>query len=291
MSEKQQKPKSVFQVARELEEQQRREEQEAEAKALALAQEQKEKERIAYEKRIREERIELMRLKQGLIEESETIREEEEEVRKYTLRQKLSNYFYHNKWWLWFAAFCAFVAGFLIYQQVTAVRPDMTILLISDNPDFATMCSKEISALFEQYIEDENGDGKTVVEVYYIPSSEKSAVRNMQSGESTKLFAEFQIGDSLLVISDDEADTFIEASKNLVDLEEFYPDNEHVEEYRFLLSGTDFAKAVDWPYEMDDDVYVGIRKVKPTFSDAKKMQENYDIAFPALQKLIEEMSK
>ncbi len=286
MSEKKEKPKSVFQVARELEEQQRQDTQAAEAKALALAEEKKEQERIAYEKRIREERIELMRLKQGLIDESETIREETGETRKYSFWERTKNYFYHNKWWLWIAAFFVFVGGFLVVQQVTTVRPDMVVLLISDDADFATMCSKEIADLFEQYIGDENGDGKTLVEVYYIPASENESAMNAYSGNSTKLFAEFQIGQSLLVISDDEADEFIQASQNLVNLEEFYPDNPLVQEHRFLLSETDFARDVDWPYAMDADIYIGIRRVKQTFDDAKEMQENFDIAFPVLQKFI-----
>ncbi len=288
MKEKQEKPKSVFQIAKEMEEAQQREEAEAEAKARELARQQEAQRRAEYEKKIRQERIELMRLKQGVIEESELIKEEKEEKKKYTLWQKIKNFFYHNTWWLWFAVFFVALGGFLVYQQIATVRPDMVVLLIVDDADFDAMCSREISALFEQYIEDENGDGNTVVEVYYIPASEDSASRNAYSGESTKLFAEFQMGDSLLVISDDAADEYIVAEENLEDLEQYFGEYEQIEDYRFLLSDTDFAEAVDWPYELDKDIYIGIRQVKPTFSFEEEMQKNYDIAFPALQKFIEE---
>ncbi len=290
MSEKnkKEKQKSVFQIAREIEEQQQREEAEAEAKARELARQKKEQERIAYEKRIREERIELIRLKQGVIEESETIREEQEEEKHYTLWQRIQNFFYHNKWWLWIAVFLVFTGGFLVVQQVLKVRPDMVILLIADDPDFGTMCPENISDLFEQYIEDENGDGKVRVDVYYIPSSEKSASRNMYSGESTKLFAEFKMGDSLLVISDDAADEFILPDQNMEDLEKHFGEYEEIDGHRFLLSGTAFDETIEWPYGIDEDFYIGIRCVKPTFSDAKKMQENFDIAFAALEQFIAE---
>ncbi len=291
MSEKKQKKpkeKSVLEIAREMEAQQQAAAAEAEAKAREIAQKAEEERRIAYEKQLREERLELIRLKQGVIEESETIHEEQEEQKKYTIWQKIGNFFYHNKWWMGIGCFMAFVVGFLIYSTITTVRADLVVLLVSDDDAFNAQCSYRIEEIFEQYIEDENGDGKISVDVYYIPSSEASAQMSGFTGDSTKLFAEFQIGESLLVISDLDADAFIVPDSTLDDLEPHFGDYTQTEAFRFYLHDTDFAESVGWTEPLDKDIYIGIRKVKDTFSFKEEMQENYDIAFPALRKFIEE---
>ncbi len=291
MSEKNQKKpkeKSVLEIAREMEAQQQAAAAEAEAKARALARQAEEERKAAYEKQLREERLELMRLKQGVIEESETIREEQEEQKQYTIWQKIGNFFYHNKWWMGIGGFFVFVVGFLVYSTLTTVKADLIVLLVSDDDSFNAQCSYRIEEIFEQYIEDENGDGEISVDVYYIPASEESAMQSGYTGDSTKLFAEFQIGDSLLVISDEDADAFIVPDSTLDDLEPHFGDYAQTEGFRFYLHDTDFAEAVGWEEELDKDIYIGIRKVKDTFSFKEKMQENYDIAFPALQKFIEE---
>ena len=287
---KQTKPteKSVLEIAREMEAQQQAAAAEAEAKARETAQKAEEERRIAYEKQLREERLELIRLKQGVIEESETIHEEQEEQKKYTIWQKIGNFFYHNKWWMGIGCFMAFVVGFLIYSTVTTVRADLVVLLVSDDDAFNAQCSYRIEEIFEQYIEDENGDGEISVDVYYIPSSEASAQMSGFTGDSTKLFAEFQIGESLLVISDLDADAFIVPDSTLDDLEPHFGDYTQTEAFRFYLHDTDFAESVGWTEPLDKDIYIGIRKVKDTFSFKEEMQENYDIAFPALRKFIEE---
>ncbi len=287
-NEKTEKPKNLFEVAKEIEEEQRREQLRIEAEQQEAAQRLEEERRIAYEKKLREERIELMRLKQGVIEESETIHEEKEEEKKYTLREKVSNYFYHNKWWMGFAAFFVGLAGFLTVQVLTTVHPDVVVLLISDNQLFNVDCSENISTLLEQYTEDANGDGKVTVDVYYIPASEASAANSGYTGDSTKLFAEFQLGDSLLVISDSEADTFIAADQNLADLEADFGGYSQTEGVRFYLSDTEFAEAVGWDEPLDEDIYIGIRRVKDEFSFKEEMQEKFDVAYPALRKFIEE---
>ncbi len=286
--EKKPKEKSVLDIAREMEAQQQAAAAEAEAKAREIARQAEEERKLAYEKQLREERLELIRLKQGVIEESETIHEEQEEQKKYTIWQKISNFFYHNKWWMGIGCFFAFVVGFLIYQTVTTVRADLVVLLVSDDASFNAQCSYRIEEIFEQYIEDENGDGEISVDVYYIPASEESANKSGYTGDSTKLFAEFQIGESLIVISDLDADAFIVPDSTLEDLEPHFGEYAQTEGFRFYLSDTGFAEAVGWTETLDEDIYIGIRRVKDTFSFKETMQENYEIAFPALRKFVEE---
>lgn len=285
---KKEKEKSLFEVAREIEEQQRREELRIEAEQQEAAQRIAEEQRRTYEKQLREERIELMRLKQGVIDESETIYEEKQEEKKYTIWQRISNYFYHNKWWMGFAAFFLCLGGFLVYQTVTRVRADVVVLLVSENESFNAMCAENISTILEGYAEDSNGDGKVTVDVYYIPASENASTQSAYTGDSSKLFAEFQMGDSLLVISDADADPYIVADQNLADLEADFGQYTQTDGVRFYLADTKFAEAVDWVEELDEDIYIGIRRVKVGAPYEKEMQKNYEAAYPVLQQFIEE---
>lgn len=282
--EKKPKQKSVLEVARELEQQQ----QEQERLAQGLIRKQKEQERLAYEEKLRQEKLELIRLKQGMIAESGLIEENQEKKKKYSISQKISDFFYLNKWWLGIGGFFAALTGFLIWQVVTTVHPDMIILLVADDDLFNAACSEGISDLFEKYIDDVNQDGEVIVDVYYMPSSPTTQERDGYTGDNAKLFAEFQTGEAVLVISDSDADEFIVPEHTLVNLEEYFGEYQETEEMRFMLSGTDFADVLEYDESFDDDIYIGIRQVRETMDSIEKMQEVYDISFPALEKFIQE---
>ena len=68
-----------METVREIDARERQAEKEREIKQQELLEQQEKAEKEAYAQKIREERIELMRLKQGVITESETIHEEQEE--------------------------------------------------------------------------------------------------------------------------------------------------------------------------------------------------------------------
>ena len=85
---KKNKGKSFLETVREIDEKERQREEELEERRQQILAERKKKEQEAYEKRIREERIELMRLKQGVITESEIIHEEKEEKPKLSFWKK-----------------------------------------------------------------------------------------------------------------------------------------------------------------------------------------------------------
>ncbi|HAJ96453.1 MAG TPA: hypothetical protein DCO72_01780 [Ruminococcus sp.] len=284
MAEKKKKEKSVAQVMQEMQAQQ----QEIEAQQRELLRQKQEEERKAYEEKLRQEKLELMRLKQGIIEESETIHEEHPEERKLTFGEKVSNFFYHNKWWMGIGSLMLILFGILMWQMLTMVHPDMIILLLSDNDIFYSATYENIENMFAEYIEDVNGDGKTIVEIYYIPASDETAERSGYTGESEKLFAEFQTGEAVLVISDDGADSFIVPEHTLVNLEDDFSNYQETDEWRFRLSGTKFAEAIGWDEPLDEDVYIGIRTVKKTLDSEEKMQEVFDVSYPALKQFIEQ---
>ena len=280
--EKKPKEKNVFQIAQEMEEQQAK----IAAQQAELAARKEEEERIAYEEQLRQERLELLRLKQGVIDESETIHEEHEEQRNYTLGERISNFFYHNKWWLGLAAFGVFFVSFTVWQVVTTVHPDMIVLLLVHDDYFNANCNEKISEVFEQYIDDVNGDGKVVCDVYYIPASGDTEDRSGYTGDTTKLFAEFQIAEACIVISDEGADAYIVPDRTLYDLEADAGQYTQTDQMRFYLSDTDFAKDLGWGETLDKDIYIGIRSVRKTMDSEEEMQETFDISYPALQKFM-----
>ena len=105
-----------------------RERQAAEAEAAYQAREE-------YAKELAEEKVDLIRLKQGVISDSDKVFRGEEPEKHYTVWQKIGNWFYHAKWWLGIATFIGLVAAFLIYDFVTRVDPDVRVLLPLSPPD------------------------------------------------------------------------------------------------------------------------------------------------------------
>jgi hypothetical protein len=277
------KEKNVFQIMQEMEAQQ----EAIAAQQAELAAQKEAEERLAYEEKLRQERLELLRLRQGVIDESDTVREEQEPERKYSLGEKIGNFFYHNKWWLGIAAFFVFFTGFTIWQIATTVHPDMIVLLLVHDDYFNAQCNEKLSEIFAQYIGDENGDGKVVCDVYYIPASSDTEDRSGYTGDNTKLFAEFQIAEACIVISDEGADEFIVPDRTLYDLEPDLGQYEQTDKMRFYLSSTALAEDLGWEGALDQDIYIGIRSVRETMDSEEEMQETFDISYPALLRFAE----
>jgi hypothetical protein len=283
--------KSIFQTNRELREKRQRELEEQQAIVDAEIAEREKKKREAYDRKIREEHIELMRLKQGLIEESETIHEEHEEEIKLTFRKKVANFFYHNKWWLGIGICCACIGGFLIYNLLTKPNPDMVVLVIADNEELGSM--SELKEYIEGFAEDSNGNGKTEVSIYYIPYSDND-YRNYADGADTKMSTQLQSADSIIVLGGKKLDELLgeDAKNEFVDLEEIYPDNPHVTGYKFMLKDTDIGEKIKVGDDcITDDLYLTVRRPsKLLYSSQKAMQKTYDKDWPVFEKIVEDLS-
>lgn len=71
-----------------------------------------------------DEKRELLKLKQGIISESEVIEQDvHEQPEKQTVAKKIDNFFFRNKWFVAAGAFFAAVGFFLVYQAVTREQP------------------------------------------------------------------------------------------------------------------------------------------------------------------------
>lgn len=286
---------SVLENMRRINEKQHREELEAEAEREKERAEKERLERERYEKKLERDRIELMKLKQGIISD-EDIPHEAEPVKEYTTWEKIGNFFYHNKMPLIVGAVIVLLAVFLIRDVVTNKKPDVAIMIMASDSelDFRT---GDIEKLLEPYCEDFNGDGEVYVRVSYLPAvySDDNLDAYFNQSAQTKLMAEFQSGDSIIVIADADTchtvgiDTVSENGNPvdpiLVDMRTIYPDDENCIELGYMLSGTSFAEDIKYT-AMSDSLFIGFRlprealgvnmeKFTANYNNALKLWDNY----------------
>lgn len=274
------KGKSFMDVYREVNAKEHAEELKREAEIEAQRAERERRQRESYEAKLRQERLELLKLKQGVIAEEDVVYEKEPE-KHYTVWQRIGNFFYHNKIYIIFGTLLAALAAFLIYDYVSTVRPDAVVMIIASDGEF-NFITEDISEFLGQYCSDNNGDGKVSVRVSYLPAapSEDSVSMYYQQADQTKLMAEFQGTEAIMVMGDYEACEVLGITEGvLADISEYFPDDENVTELGYMLSGTDFAK--DIGYEgLADNIFLGFRQPKKgSFGTSEKdFRKNFDNA-------------
>lgn len=262
-------------VYREVNERERAEELKRESELEAKRAEREKKARDEYAEKLRQERLELLKLKQGVISE-EDIRVEKEAPKKYTIWEKIGNFFYHNKAYIIFGTLITALAVFLIYDLVTTVRPDTVVMIIARDDEFDYL-TDNIREVFEQYCKDYNGDGEVNVRVSYLPANTPGDY--FHDGDRTKLIGEFQAGDSIIVIGDEEACDILGITDGvLADLSSEFPNDENVVKLGYMLSGTELAADIGYN-ELADNLFIGFREPKEGFgTKLEKFQQNYDNA-------------
>ncbi len=288
---KKEKPKSFLQTVREIDAEDRRRELEAEAKRSEAIAKREEQRRRSYEEKLRQERLELIKLKQGVISEDD-IPKEETAPKQYTIWEKISNFFYHNKAYVIVGILFAALAAFLIYDFATRERPDLQAMYIAADYDMSYYCS-ELTPLWSEYCEDFNGNGERLARLYYVPTGyadETNASAYYAQGDRTKLMGEFQSGNMVMIIGDKDAYQSIGVTEGVfADCRELFPDDPYAEELGYRLAGTDFMDMLGCDTVDDSDLYVSFRKpVKTMGMSEEKMRENYDLAVSFWKSFLEE---
>ena len=272
-------PKEDIEFEKEL----RRQEQEAEEERKRMEEERAEreaKERAEYEKGLQDRKIELMKLKQGVIESSDVVKEVHEEQPKLTLKQKIEGAWYRSKWLIIFVAVMVFAFGFIMYDTLTAEKIDYTVLVVSSDPGFYYRTT-EIEEFFEQYCDDKNGDGKVAVMIYNISTDYSDP--NMATSNQAQLMSQLQSGENVIVLSDEQTD-FI-----LHDFREDYPDDERITESGLLINCEYTREKLKWE-AMPEEVYLGIREPARLLSTGEEtMKKNFDEAVRIFEKIKEDV--
>ncbi len=233
-----------------------------------------------YEKNLNDRKIELMKLKQGVIESSEIVKEEEKVEAKLSFGETLSNIWYRSKWLIIFVAFCVFAFGYIIYDAAFTTKPDLTVLVLSYD-DALYYRSEEVRSYLEGYCDDLNGDGEVYVLVYNI-STDYSDPNTITSNQA-QIMSQLQTGENIMLISDCENDFL------MYDFRADYPDNERFTERGMLLNCALTREALKWQ-AMPDNLYIGMRQPTKLLSTSEEaMQENFDTALPMFERIIEDI--
>ena len=156
--------------------------------------------------REREERIELLKMKQGLIEESEII-PENEHVKMPELHgwARFANFFYHNKAFILLGAFFAFVITVLTVQLVTKEKDDLYVLVVAfDENSELGWRTIDLERALERYCPDFDGNGKVNVTVNYIDHTSQNIISQYDQAQAQKLTVEFMSASAQLIITDEQ---------------------------------------------------------------------------------------
>ena len=274
------------------------EEQKAKKEQLELERKKRERERDRQrEEQIRKEKLELMKLKSGVIEESEIIKEEHEEKPELTFRQKISNFWYHFKILVIVSVFALAAVGYIVYDTLSREKPDVYVLCTCNNGiDFKL---DKLEEYFERFCPDVNGDGKIHVQIISAPASDDFQINNTNQA---KVMTQLQTVDTIFVLSNDgrydltqdvdefghlteESYIFAGCFKNLT-LD--FPDNDSVDVKGYHFDGDKIKDALEWE-DMSDDMILSLRWPKETlYGDIEDMEKNYDIAFEMLKEIMKD---
>ncbi|MCH5325320.1 MAG: hypothetical protein J1E39_08895 [Eubacterium sp.] len=223
-----------------------------------------------------DEKRELLKLKQGLIEDSDIIDiKPREEAEKLTGLARFENFMYHNKWYVIVAIFFIAVGSFLIYQFLSKEAADMRVLVVTSDIEKTPnllMKTADIELALEQYCPDYDGNGNVHVEVYYIDLSKNVTDNYYISTNTAKFFGEVDQGVAQLFIcdagisytdgmTDEEADA--EFNGFFVDLAEVTGDDSLAGKTTIRVKDTPLAAAANYENSVPDILVMGIKKEVP----------------------------
>ncbi len=249
----------------------------------------REKERVRRQKEAQKQRdaaiakdkLDLMKMKAGIAEENEQIKEEHTEKRQLTFKERIANFWYHDKVWICLGTFLAAVAAFLIYDTATRVQPDLQIMLIAD--DGLDYYSAALEEIFESVAEDTNGDGKVYVQIMNMPL-DSAQYDQIHVANNSKFLANLQQGQIILAITDSNTDEDIQQIF-VDDLPERFPDNPYIDEKGLSLNFAFLARELEFK-KMPNDLYLRLRRPVNTMDGSlEDMQKNYDEALKYFEKL------
>lgn len=239
--------------------------------------------------RIRQDKIELIKAKQGMAETEVNIKEE---PREYTSKEKAANFWFYNKVKIIIVLLLAALVIGIIYGLATVVRADYNILFLTPDYEVGNRY-EEIQAALTKYAEDINGDGQVKVRVEFLPLNknyeDNATVATEYSANFSRALAEFQSGNIVLVIADEKIAEEQNLGTSLEDLSEIIQNNDNIKKLGLYFKNTKFAEEIN-DKTLPDSVFIGIRKMVYDKSYTDKMQKNYDAGIELLKKMAEDLS-
>lgn len=234
-----------------------------------------------------EDKRELLKLKQGIIEQSEIIAEDAPIEINMELHGKArwDNFWYHNKIIVLIVAFFVIVGTILIYDFVTKEHADFRVLTVADSAEsVAVLFGKQydLADALEQFAADYNSDGKIIAENFYIDINQAEGVGgtgadpNVFIANQTKFVGEMQSGTAQIVIAPMSVMEIIvmndDATELFENLREMFPNygGEIVDGMYLRVKRTALAAAASWESSCPEDMYLVLRKTGGTPADHER---------------------
>lgn len=186
-----------------------------------------------------------------------------------TRKQKISNFWYYNKWKVLLGVFFAWLLISFLVDMITKVDYDYSVAIVSETVFF----DSELAALQEQleeHAKDLNGNGEVDVQVmvYSLPQGETVDPQTVASGK-TQLLADMQEGYSMIFLY---SDTIYE----IYEEDELWENPEKLTEYADL-----YAAVEDTPMK---DYNIAIRQFEGTdIEDDEEAAEYYHASVELLE--------
>lgn len=249
-------------------------------------------------RREREERIELLKMKQGIIEESELI-PENEHIEKPQLHgfKKFTNFFYHNKAFILLGTFFAFVVTVLTVQLVTKEREDLYILAIAfDEESEIGWRTDDLERTLEMYCPDFDGNGKVHVTVNFIDRTSRTIASQYDQAQAQKITLEFMAATGQLFIADEQLIDWMHGDEDSepIDHRKFFVNQSDKCDEDMLFDGvgvrvnrTEFAKEARWESCPDNVLFFVRAELNNGSGSVKTNARNRERAMIVLQNIID----
>jgi hypothetical protein len=230
---------------------------------------------------------ELLKLKQGLIEDSEVIKREEQEKIVLHGKKKFENFWYHNKVAVLLGGFFAALAIFFAVDMLTQKKADINYMFVATSVEASYMLSnydEGISRALAFYTPNFDGNSYVYTQIFPVDAQNQSNPDVLMANR-TKLFAEMQLGAVRLIIGNRDAFSLIMSGGGeemvltdvFVDLKSLYPRNENiVEDVLYRLEGSAFMEAAgvgEYFWEYTDDLYIALLGINTRRSAAQVSHE------------------
>lgn len=217
-----------------------------------------------------DDKRELLKLKQGIINDDEATIKEEKPPEKYELhgKKKVENFFYHYKIQLVVILFFALIVGYMIYQTATREYGDIKVLMpANDDLVQSAMYFKcdDFNYALESYCRDFDENGYVHVDTYLFDLTEDYGGETYAANWQ-KLYSELTLADGQMIIGNRAMLDMIRGetvtdSEFYVDLSKRYPDCENIVDNCFYqIKGSTFAKALKFEEACPEDMYIVILK-------------------------------
>lgn len=241
-----------------------------------------------------DDKRELLKLKQGIIEESDVIVEKNREKTELHGIKKFQNYVYHNKWYIICAVAIVGLALFLLIDVFTKEKADLRVMLVTTDmtqtPGLVTKVN-DIEKALELYCPDFDNNGNVHVEVYFVDIS-RVVDDDYYYSNQAKLYGEINNGVAHLFICTKELLEQIQGDEKndlFVDLEELYGESDALSGHFFKVSGSKFAHAAKWESSCPENMYIIMRKsFDSMYISGDKLKDNHNRAEEILRNIVED---